>query len=111
MSTIEKFTHTIHEYERSKENKEIYRCVHPLCTHYQRRAYLIGKAATCCKCKTIFNLSIYQLRNKKPVCDYCSKSPKSAEMRLARQIANSLIKEQDDLPDDIKKALIDATLE
>jgi formylmethanofuran dehydrogenase subunit E len=110
MSAIQKFTHPIHEYERSKYNKEVYRCVHPECTHFSRKGFLVGKRATCSKCKNPFILSLAQLRNKKPVCDYCCKSPKAAELREAKELVNQVMS-GDDLPDEIKQMLIENTLE
>jgi len=84
--TLEKFIHFTHEYERSKSNKEIYRCLHPKCTHYKKREFLIGKEAICHKCKNTFILTLIQLKNKIPVCDYCTKSPKAQELKRARTL-------------------------
>jgi len=109
MSAIEeRFTHNLHEYERSSENKDIYRCIHPRCNHYHRRAYLVGKAATCPKCKNEFVLTYKQLRNKLPVCDLCTKSPKAEVLRAARDAA---FKALNDLPDEFKQELLNKTLE
>ncbi|MEK6878920.1 MAG: hypothetical protein AABY22_04895 [Nanoarchaeota archaeon] len=80
----------IHEYERSRYSKEIYRCVHPQCHHYTKRGYLVGKEALCSKCKNTFILTSHQLIKmnvKIPVCEYCSKSPKAAQLRAAREAA------------------------
>lgn len=107
MSAVEKFSHTLHEYERSKDNKEYYRCIHPDCTHYQRRGRLEGKRAICHKCKNPFILSWAQLRNKYPVCDFCTKSPKAEALRAARDIAIQSV----EIPDEVKKLLIEGTLE
>ena len=101
-SVLEKFTHTIHEYERSKDNKKIYRCVHPKCMHYIDRQFLIGKEAICAKCKNPFYLTLTQLRNKKPVCEFCTKSPKAKQLKEFRDIAESLV---DDLPEELKEEL------
>lgn len=113
MSALEKFTHFTHELERSKDNKEVYRCVHPRCRFYQRRAYLIGKESVCTKCKNHFILTLAQLRNKRPVCEFCSKSPKAEALRQARDLALKAAAEMidGDLPDEVKQALIDNTLE
>ena len=108
MSAIEKFFHTIHEYERSKNNKDVYRCIHPRCTHYQRREFLVGKEARCAKCKEEFILTWRDLRAKKPVCQYCHESKKSRELKVAKEAAFSVLNE---LPDDLKQNLIDSTLE
>ncbi len=67
---MNKINHT-HQYERSISNEEIYRCVHPRCTHYQRREFLIGKEALCNMCFKPFNMDSDQLRNKKPRCLMC----------------------------------------
>lgn len=113
MSAIEKdsrfaLQHTIHTYERSKNNKEIYRCKYPRCSHYTNRQFLEGKEAECPKCKNSFILTWRHLRNKLPVCEFCSKSPKSRELRRARDIAFQAL---NDLPDEIKQSLLDTTLE
>ena len=80
----------IHELERSKSNKNIYRCTHPKCSYYQKREYLEGKECICFKCKQAFLLTWTQLRNKKPVCIYCSKSPKAKELKdLFDNLCNS----------------------
>ena len=90
MSAIEKFAHTLHEYERSKSNKEIYRCVHPDCHHYKRREFLLGKRAQCFKCKSPFILTRLQLKNFHPVCEYCTKSPRAKESLIAKELVEKL---------------------
>ena len=99
MSTLEKFTHTLHEYERSKSNKEIYRCVHPDCHHYKRREFLLGKRAQCFKCKSSFILTRLQLNNFHPVCEYCTKSPRAKKNLIVLKIAEELIGTSGDLKD------------
>lgn len=116
MSANEKHVCTVHQYERSKVNKEIYRCIHPQCTHYMNRAYLEGKLAICYGCKNPFKLTWQQLRNKRPVCEFCSKSPKAKALRDIRDtVLSNIPKELDDLfkqgSDDDIKTLIDNTLE
>lgn len=83
----------LHTYERSRDNKEVYRCVDPLCTHYTRKALLIGKMSLCYKCRTEFILDLQQLRNKRPVCILCSKSPKSKERKQALEIMEGILSE------------------
>jgi formylmethanofuran dehydrogenase subunit E len=68
--TVEKHYHT---YERSRSNLEVYRCLDPECTHFNRKEFLEGKKARC-KCGDLFILSYEQLKNKTPVCSNCSKA-------------------------------------
>lgn len=107
MSALEKISH-IHEYERSKDSKEYYRCIHPDCHHYQKRTRLEGKRAVCHKCKNTFILTWQQLRNRHPVCEFCTRSPKSAALREARSLALASVNE---LPAEIQELLIENTLE
>lgn len=90
MSKLEKFFHPIHEYERSKTNKNIYRCLHPDCNHHRHKEFLLGKRATCHKCKSPFILSKTQLANKWPVCGGCTRSPKAKEFNAAKELAESI---------------------
>lgn len=99
---MDRFTHTLHEYERSKTRKNIYRCRHPKCPHYKDRELLEGKEAACHKCKQPFILTWQQLRNKHPVCDFCMKSPRSLELRNIREAA---FKSMMELPDELKDIL------
>ena len=107
--------HEFHEYERSKSNKEIYRCIHPECTHYHRREFLIGKKAICPKCKKPFILDKVQLRNKLPVCEFCSKSPKAKALNIIRQELEELESlenfkiEAEINPEELEKFLRDST--
>jgi hypothetical protein len=107
MSAILKDEH-IHMLERSKTNKKIYRCIdprNPSCTYYQDRQYLEGKQAACNKCGQTFILTWRQLRNFKPVCPLCTKSPKSVELRKQIEIGKNLA--ADGIDDLLKKALED----
>lgn len=108
MSALEKTLHKFHIYERSVANKTIYRCTHPRCPHYTQRHLLVGKEAECPKCHNTFYLTWAQLRNKTPVCDFCTKSPKAAALKAARDAAFQTL---NDLPDELKEILIDKTLE
>lgn len=69
-------SHFLHIYERSKSNKNIYRCIHPLCPYYQKKEFILGKLAECPSCHRGFILDRIQLRNKRPRCVKCSKSTK-----------------------------------
>lgn len=87
MKNLKEIEHEYHIYQRSRTNKTIYRCIHPTCSHYIKRELLEGKKAQCPKCKGLFLIPWQQLKNRTPVCEYCTKSPKSAELRLARDVA------------------------
>jgi len=108
MSAIEKFAHTVHELERSKANKNVYRCIHPRCSYFQRREYIVGKEILCSRCKNPFICSWRDLRSKSPRCEFCHNSPRSEALRAAREVAFSAINE---LPDDIKKSILEETME
>lgn len=104
MSTVPKFIHEWHIWERSISNKKIYRCKHPDCSTYKDRAFLEGKRAECPKCGELYILTYAKLRNKLPTCDMCSKSPKAEELREKRQVADDLLNKIA-LPDDIRNLL------
>ena len=105
LEDLPKLVH-IHELERSKSNKTIYRCTHPRCSYYQKREYLEGKECICFKCKQVFILTWVQLRNKKPVCIYCSKSPKAKELKELRELSTKALSELgQDLPEELKEVL------
>jgi hypothetical protein len=106
MSSLE--NHQYHELERSRANKNYYRCMHPECSYYQNRTRLEGKRALCHKCKEPFILSWQQLRNKYPVCDFCTKSPKAEQLRKLREVTEGIVspnEEQEGLPPELKEIL------
>lgn len=74
----------IHEYIRSRTNKNIFRCIHPDCTHFAPRELLEGKRAICTLCKSEFNLDWAQLKNRVPRCLNCSKSNAAKAHRATR---------------------------
>jgi len=75
----------IHEYIRSATSKVIYKCVHPDCTHYHQKEYLIGKRALCGECKNPFLLTKLQLKNKKPRCEFCKDTPEARALKAANE--------------------------
>lgn len=81
----------IHEYVRSSKNKDIYRCVHPDCSHYHNREYLENKRALCGKCKESFILTKAQLKNKVPACLSCSKSNKAKKVKRIEQVLDQIL--------------------
>lgn len=85
----------IHIFQRSKRNKDYYRCIAPRCTSYFHKADLEGKEALCTKCKAPFLLDRMQLKNKNTVCLMCSKSPKRLEAEAAQDVMTNLINELD----------------
>ncbi len=82
----------LHEYVRSSQNKNIYRCVDPDCSHYQNKIYLEGKRARCTKCKEEWIITKDQLENKTPVCIKCSKSKKSTKINKVMNILEGILK-------------------
>jgi hypothetical protein len=100
--------HELHIYERSFSNKEIYRCIHPDCTHYTRRELLIGKRAECCKCHQPFIISKSQLKvgqkksgRKNLVCFTCTKSPKAAVAKEVADVLDDIFTQQDEKDEDL----------
>ena len=85
----------IHEYQRSRSNKLIYRCVHPDCTHYTQKEFLEGKRALCRKCKDPFILTADQLKNLNPVCLNCSKSKKAERVQDMAEVLSGLFMEKE----------------
>lgn len=106
MSSVLKprFHHDYHTWRRNKKNKEYYHCSHSECFTQQPRDVLVGKRAECPKCHDLFVLTYENLRTKIPVCRACSKSPKAAEFREQKALADSLIQDMS-LPKDIKDIL------
>lgn len=112
MSAVEK--HEIHIYERSASNIEIYRCIHPDCRHYDRREFLIGKRAICCKCFQPFIIPKNQLKvgQRKPgrkqlVCFGCTKSPSANAFKEVIGTLEQIFKEEEDK--EIKEILLGET--
>ncbi len=92
MNKEESYFH-LHEYERSVSNIEIYRCLHPDCSHYAKREFLVGKRAICHKCKNPFLLMQKQLKAGQkvrgilhPTCSFCSKNKKTAKLTELTEI-------------------------
>lgn len=100
------FIHELHEYVKSKYNKEVYRCAHPRCSHFIKKDFLVGKESICHKCKSPFILTLEQLRNKYTVCLACSKSPKALEFKNAQELVKNVF-DVLDLPDEVKNLLKD----
>lgn len=85
MSPIEKQTH-IHTYKKSRRNKEIYRCVHPKCSHYTYRDFLFGKIARCNGCDAEMTLTPRMLRTAAPKCDMCRNTKENKERLSIEEI-------------------------
>lgn len=90
----------LHTYERTKSNREIYRCIDPLCTSKDVRENLVGKAIICGKCHqpTIamqMQLKSGQNRNgaKLLTCLACSHSPRRHEEKAAKEVITELLKD------------------
>ena len=80
----------LHTYERSKAKKTVYRCIDPDCTHYTSRDLLQGKRSSCFACGTPFILDHAQLRNWRPKCPMCTKSPKAEQRRKAVDVLEGI---------------------
>lgn len=98
MSSLMKNEHILHIYQRSRDNIEIYRCIHPDCTHYQKRSLIIGKRAEC-KCGTAFIIAAKDVKGGKQKgklnlnCFKCSKSPKKLEILAQQEMAEGVMDE------------------
>ena len=90
---MSKVLNHIHQYERSRSNKSIYRCIHAQCSHYQRVDFLIGKESECPKCHETFIMTEKQLikmKVKMPVCLGCSNAKGAADYRAAKKISEKM---------------------
>lgn len=81
----------IHEYVRSRSNKNIYRCNHPQCSHFTSRELAEGKLALCTQCKNEFILTWDQLKNRAPRCLNCSKSKKAQSHRASKSFVDDIV--------------------
>jgi len=87
----------LHTYERTKSNREIYRCLDPHCTHFTLRERLVGKAVICAKCGQPTLAAQWQLKSgharngtKQLTCPACSKRAKlsgGGNQDMARTVA------------------------
>lgn len=82
-----------HEYQRSKTNKDIYRCIHPECNHYTHRQFIEGKRSECHDCKKLFIVPKEQLKNKFLRCELCNKSKKAEDTNIAKNIIGDTLLE------------------
>jgi hypothetical protein len=60
-----------HTYQRMKTKsgrKDVYRCLHPECSHYSNKEMIDGKTARCFFCHALYQLSPKSLRLKTPHC-------------------------------------------
>lgn len=78
----------LHTFERVKIKKDVYRCIHPDCSHYTKKDYLRGKRAKCI-CGNDFIVTAKALRLKHPHCDACSKILKTSKIEIIEQVLNS----------------------
>lgn len=62
----------LHTYQRLRNKPNIYRCVHPDCSHTSRKELMLGKRAMCfCGNEYFLNSNILKLKN--PHCPNCTK--------------------------------------
>lgn len=88
----------LHSYERSKENMEIYRCVHPQCTHFTRRNLIVGKEITCTKChlptlarQDQLHAGQTKIGTKALTCVMCSNSPKRFALQAVEDVLANVL--------------------
>jgi hypothetical protein len=85
--------HTLHTYKRSDTNEEIYKCLHPYCTHYINRDFLENKASLCPKCGEEMILTRQALKKRIPVCLQCGRSPRKKLEKTAEQVIDEILSE------------------
>ena len=86
----------LHRYVRSRTRKDIYRCVHPDCTHYNRADLIVGKRAECSKCgeeMLIEELQALRYKTKYLTCLNCSKSKKAQEFKKIKNLISNILTE------------------
>ena len=89
----------LHIYERVKHKPEIYRCIHPECSHYDKKYLLTGKRAKCV-CGNDYLLTARALKLKKPHCDSCGRlSDKVQKEIIAKVLKDEKEPEQLNLPE------------
>jgi hypothetical protein len=87
----------IHTFARSRKNKDIYKCIHPDCTHYTDREYLVGKRALCGKCASEFILDRVQLKNALPVCLNCTKSARGKKFTETKTLLTDIFSKVEEM--------------
>lgn len=65
----------LHTYQRVKGKRDVYKCIHPDCTHFTQKELIVGKRADCPFCHNSFVLSKEALRLAKPHCSTCVVRP------------------------------------
>lgn len=82
----------LHTYERVKERKNYYRCIHPDCTHYQHRTFLRNKRARCWVCNEPFVITSHTLQLAKLRCGNCRHNRSSKLAPTVQSIVDKLDK-------------------
>jgi len=82
----------VHCYERVSKKPNLYRCIHPDCSHYRDKSLLKGKRAVCVCGKEYF-LTSKSLKLKNPHCENCVLRSGSIDYNPARieEILNNAI--------------------
>lgn len=84
----------LHRYERHKTRKDIYKCVHPECTHYNSADMIVGKKAECSKCGNpmiIDKIQALRYKNKHLTCLDCSNSKQAKKHRAAKDVIAKIL--------------------
>lgn len=79
-----KHLHLLHRWKNQFGEMQ-YRCIHPDCTFFAARSFLLGKRVCCALCgKGELILNVYDLRLAIPRCKECSETKEAkAKKRLA----------------------------
>jgi len=81
----------IHTYIRMNEKKGSFKCAHPLCSHNQIRALVVGKASLCNKCgEVIPKLTSEMLKRSRPCCINCMETKEALEYQRKKKILEEL---------------------
>ncbi len=71
----------LHKYQRSKTNRNYFRCVDSDCTHRDSKDSIDGKNARCPSCGGTFQLDREALRRRDPKCLNCSNTKQARAMK------------------------------
>ena len=84
----------LHKYERSRKHKDIYRCILPTCTHYNRADMIVGKLALCHTCGNEFLIrsdQVIKYKTKKLTCLDCANSKEAKNFRESKSMIEDLL--------------------
>jgi hypothetical protein len=86
----------LHTYKRVRTRKNIYMCMHPDCTHFKAKEFLVNKRAECIICHNPFIMTPNLLRRASVRCEECvgTETPAKSEVSSMKQSLTDLLKER-----------------